>query len=550
MSARLSSAQIAALGLGNKASGDVGEQNATTVRSWITSLTGEAGKVTPGTTNYASTFATAPFAGKVPPLLTATAALQTADALRPVVGTAKRYGTQVAGLLANVTNYPVYNLIAYPNIRFGYAEPGEPFVAKRNWWAFTVKYGNSTKTVAKHYVLSLYEVPSQMPIEASTFAQIGRHLDGTAWNSSSITIDGSVYADRLAVNGAFGASRLAGRQGIEVTGTVNLDGVTVGSNFDAMGVREGLQVNQRSDVLPVALSPNSGRLAFMPIQPGTQFLTRLPTGTTPTEWQNYTAGAQKCQVTVEATAMVSLQDQTPTALRVKFKNSAGALVTVTLTRGSTWPTQLQTGGAVIPFQTELTSSNRSCLTFYPALLNAWIVSKGGVSVATNNSVFLGVDSTVNPATVRTPQIPPIAADMCVIIRKGLDLRSYTAGLSVVAPSRVYVGDDLNAMPATALPTGSGLPAGTEFFPPMSIFASQLRIGTTAANRLIEHHGQLGTLAAGGSTAWQPLDMKSGGDESVHSENISADLKPLRSPAELPPIHQMNWLVVVEEIPQD
>ena len=31
--------------------------------------------------------------------------------------------------------------------------------------------------------------------------------------------------------------------------------------------------------------------------------------------------------------------------------------------------------------------------------------------------------------------------------------------------------------------------------------------------------------------------------------IAADLKPLKSPAELPPIHQMNWLVVVEEIPR-
>ena len=29
--------------------------------------------------------------------------------------------------------------------------------------------------------------------------------------------------------------------------------------------------------------------------------------------------------------------------------------------------------------------------------------------------------------------------------------------------------------------------------------------------------------------------------------ISADLKPIRSPAELPPIFLMNWLVVIEEI---
>ncbi|WP_156345570.1 hypothetical protein [Verrucomicrobium spinosum] len=45
-------------------------------------------------------------------------------------------------------------------------------------------------------------------------------------------------------------------------------------------------------------------------------------------------------------------------------------------------------------------------------------------------------------------------------------------------------------------------------------------------------------------------MKSGTEEAVHSEGILADLSPLRSPAELPPVYQMNWLVVVEEIPQN
>jgi len=45
-------------------------------------------------------------------------------------------------------------------------------------------------------------------------------------------------------------------------------------------------------------------------------------------------------------------------------------------------------------------------------------------------------------------------------------------------------------------------------------------------------------------------MKSGSDDAVHSDSISVDLKPLRSPAELPPVHPMNWLVVIEDIPQD
>ncbi|MFC5454211.1 hypothetical protein [Prosthecobacter fluviatilis] len=549
-SQRLSPDILQSLSLGGKLSGDVGDSSSTTVQSWITSLTGEPGRVTPGTTAYSDVFAQPAFAGKVPPLLDLSAALQTADALRPVVTPLKHYPTQVSGLLADVTAYPVYNLIAYPNIRFGYAAPGEPFVAKRNWWAFTVNYGSSAGTVARHYVLSLYEIPSQMPIEASTFAAIGTHQDGTAWNVDTVSIQGSVYAARMSVAGAYGAARLAGRSGIEMTADLDLGGVTVGSNFDALGERERLQAEQGTDVLPVALSANSGRLAFLPLPTGSGYLRRSPPDATLNAFDDYTAGAQRCRITVEATEMVSYEDQTPTSIRVSFPNSSGGTSTVVLERGNNWPTVFEPGGAGIPFQTELTNSNRSCLTFYPSLLDAWLQSQGAGGVATNNSLYFGVDPSLDPLNVRVVSDPPALEDMCVIIRQGKNLTNYTAGLSIVAPLRIYVGDDLNSTPAAAPPAGSGLAAGTEFYPPLSIYAAELRVGTTGFNRPIEHHGQLGSLAAGTANVWQPLDMKSGSDDAVHTDSITAELKPLRSPAELPPVHPMNWLVVIEEIPQD
>jgi hypothetical protein len=116
--------------------------------------------------------------------------------------------------------------------------------------------------------------------------------------------------------------------------------------------------------------------------------------------------------------------------------------------------------------------------------------------------------------------------------------------------RVYVGDDLNNVPISSIPTGSGLPANAEVYPSVSIFAAELRVGTTAFNRPIEHHGQLSSVSTIGTTAWKPLDIKSGSDDSVHTDAITAELQPLRSPLELPPIHQMNWLIVIEEIPQN
>ncbi|HCN75560.1 MAG TPA: hypothetical protein DIT13_00015 [Verrucomicrobiales bacterium] len=546
---RLTEDMVKDLRLETARQADVGDGSGAEVRSWITSLTGTAGRVTPGTTAYADVFSQSAFTGRVPPLLEMSQSLQEADALRPVVTPAKRYAAQSAGLLADVTAHPVYNLIPYPNIRFGYAQPGQPFVAKRNWWAFSVNYGGARQPVVRHYVLSLYEVPSQMPIEAATFAAIGQHEDGAFWSMERVRIEGSVYADAMAVESAHGASRLAGRSGIEMSGPLDLGGVEVDSNFDALGVREQLQAERQSDALPVALSANSGRLAFLPLQPGNSFLLR-PSAGAPSAWDDYLAGAGRCRVTVEALEMISLADQTPVKLRVRFQNTAGGVSEAVLQRGVNWPTIFDEGGEAMPFQTELTDNGRSCLTFKPALFDAWLLAGNGAGIATNNSLWFGVDTDAAPESIKPPDDPPAPDDMCVIIRQGKDLTAWTSGISVVTPHRVYIGDDLNAVPAAQPPAGSGLADTDEFFPPLSIFSAELRIGTTVVNRLVEHHGQLGTLSKTGPSAWKPLDIKLGSDDAVHSDHISADLKPLRSPAELPPVHQMNWLVVIEEITQD
>lgn len=548
---QMSPAMLEALDLAGHRNGNVGNHTGEELESWITSLSGEPGRVTPGTSEYSAIFELPAFAGKVPPLLDMSAALQSADAVRPLITPLKRYAVQVPGLLADVSAHPTFNLIPYPNIRFGYAAPGEPFVAKRNWWAFTVNYGNRSSSVARHYVLSLYEIPSQLPIEAATFASIGQHEDGTSWNADTVSIQGSVYADQMRVGAAYGADRLAGRSGIELMDQMDIGGISVGSDFDAMGERERLQAAQGTDALPVALSANSGRLSFLPLPTGAAYLQRAPTGAALNNWETYIAGGARCAITVEATQVVSLEDQTPTAIRVRFQNPAGAITEITLQREATWPTIFEPGGTAIPFQTELTNNSRSCLTFYPTLLNAWLQANGGASVATNNSVHFGVDASLNPLTVRVPTDPPAEEDMCVIIRRGKNLADYIAGLSIVGPLRMYVGDDLNAVPAASVPAGSGLEAGTEFYPPLSIYSAELRVGTTGYLRPIDHRGQIGSLSTGGTgTPWQPLDLKSGSDDLVHADSISAELAPLRSPAELPPIHPMNWLVVIEEIPQD
>ncbi len=552
VSERLSPALIESLQLGTSRSADVGGSTDTQIGSWITSLSGAANQVTPGSTSYSSIFSRSTFSGRVPPTLKMSQTLQDADAIRPIVSTQKQYATQDPSLLASISAYPVYNLIPYPKIRFGYTTPGQPFVAKRNWWAFTVNYGNSTRSIAKNYILSLYEIPSQMAIETSTLATIGRYNDGTAWISNQISIDGTIYAKQMNVEGTFGANRLAGGNSINITDSLTLGGLNISNTFDSLGVREQLQADTRSDSLPVALSANSGRLAFLPIQAGTPFLQRPPSTPTPSEWQNYAIGAQKCAVTVEALSMVSYENQTPTRIRVRFLSSTGSTVEVSLTRGGNWPTIFETGGDLMPFQTEFTSSNRPCLTFRASLFQAWLQLNGGASTTVNNSIYFTPGTTGANSTVRVLSSPPAAEDMSVILRSGKDLTNFPSGMSIVSPLRVYVGDDINAVPMTA-PAGSGLPSGAVFYPPMSIFAAEVRIGTTSFVRPVEVIGQLGNLgtsATSGTSNWNPLDLKSGTDESVHADLISAQLSPVRSPAELPPVNQMNWLIVIEEILQD
>ena len=543
-----------AVGISPSRSANSADAGVAIVETWITSLSGIVGSVTPGTTDFSDIFNDPRFKGKTPPLLACTGPLQEADALRPVVSRSKTYSAQSPSLLADAVRYPLYNYIPYPNIRFGYAQPGSPIVAKRNWWAFSVTFGTrptgskpGIKLLTKHYILSLYEIPSQLPIEASTFAEIGTHQNGLTWNPEMISITGGVYADQVSLADTHGASRVSGKRSVQLAAPVSLTGTTVGNDFDKAGVREAIQVQTNSDILPVTLSANTGRLNFQPIQRGMEFLKRTSDAPSSNAWETYSNGAERCTVTVTATSMVSQVDQTPTTIRVSFRTASGSLKEVILQRGSTWPTLLQPGGAILPFQTELTDSNHSCLTFYPTLLDAWLQSVGGASLATNNAIHFRTDPSADTLTILPLTDPPLPDHMAVIIRKGQDLTPYSTGLSVVTPHRIYVGDDLNVTPAAAAPGGAALAAGSVYYPPLSIFAAEIRIGTTSAIRPFDLHGQISTLTQGGTGTWRPMDLKSGSDDATHTDTIAADLRPLTSPAELPPVHQMNWLIVIEEM---
>ena len=111
--------------------------------------------------------------------------------------------------------------------------------------------------------------------------------------------------------------------------------------------------------------------------------------------------------------------------------------------------------------------------------------------------------------------------------------------------RLYIGNYFNVVP-TAPPAGSNMPA--PFYPPASLFAPERRYGTEIDPWKVQLEGQIGSLADDNDdgSPVHLLDLKVGSGTAVDPGRVNANLKPIRHPAELPPVNMMNWLVVIEE----
>lgn len=487
------------------------------------------------------------------------------DKQYPIISTTKTHVdwyTKGLGLSPNA--YPLYNLIQYPDVKFAYKRPGEYFVAKRNWWVFSLEFGshNQARTgippVRKDYVLSIYEIPSQSPLTASALLKVGKFADGSSWQN--ISLDGAVVADQLQTEGSLVVSNggLSARRSLSMSGQATVDGTVVESNFDALGAREARAVNSAggntvsdSDYYEASLGGNVGKVAFLPINVGSNALLNLSDGNrseriSPTGWNEYTMAGNQAQMSLEIRAVNSASEQMPRQIRLRYRNTSNSIVTVTYTRGSNWPTETQSGGSTFPFQSDELDTTRNALIIHldrlPAFING-LSGSGGMSK--NNSLY--IFPRTGSSTVKIPSIPSIESDMAVSLRGGRDLSAYTDGFSIVSRYRVYIADTLNNVPVTP-PANSGLPAGHVYYPPLSIFAPEKRFGESLTfSQPISLKGQLHSLKTGSGDTVNPLDLMSGNDEVLTPGKITAELSALKSPAELAPIHLMNWLVTVEEI---
>lgn len=475
------------------------------------------------------------------------------DKLYPIISSSKYYGTYATGRVGvSVTDYPQFNLIPYPKIDFGYGTQGANFVAKRNWWAFAVNlynHDNSGETSqidqSRDYVLSIYEIPSQLSISSNAFTSLGKHESGDAWQN--ISVEGSIYASKAQVEGSTALSKLSSRRGMSLSTSSKIGDQSFTSNPFTPGLRETYEITT-GEFYPVSLSSETGRAAFVPINRQTEFYDRFADGVygtstsviSPTNWNDYSVGALQCAMKLDVRKVISATDQTPKELRFYYKQGGVETYKDLDVNPAEWATEVPP----VPFDVTVLSGNRPCVVIKPELFAAYLASPGiaGDSLAVNNSIAVNADYRTGGVGVGKPSFPCLDSDVGLILTDCTDLTSFTKGFSVVTNFRLYIADDFNIV-STTPPSGI---TGT-FFPPASLYAPERRFGSADEPWKVEQAGTVGSLASDDSAnPIRPFDLKTGGGSSMSASKISVNLKPITHPGALPPITMMNWLILLEE----
>jgi hypothetical protein len=548
-----------------------------------------------------------------PPLTVASSSTSSLDRIYPIITAEKEYGTLAqGGVDLSVETYKKFNRIKYPQINFGYARPGQPFVAKRNWWAFTLDTGAqdfvaSSARPGRDFVLSIYEIPSQLAISASSFMALGQYQSGEEWGDK-VNISGGVFAGKALVQGQVELPALASRRGMSLSRDAKIDGQSFTGNPFQPGIREAFRVNE-GDFFPVSLASESGRVAFIPINRGAEFFDRFAHTTesqtvSPTTWNNYSVGALQCAMRVDITKVKSTTNKEPTELRFSYIGTGTAgrqtyvepLVTgisaalppgyvkvadenqtynfgtqvVDVAYGMNGKYYFQTdvtgvvafnkarfGDPIVgtfkagyfrtsaPYKVKLLPSGKTCIAIYPQRIPAFLARINANTTAVNHSLVVNVDYT-NVGLVK-PSIPCTDLDYGVILEECADLTPFPNGFSLVTNLRTYIGDDFNVVPYSTAPPLGYVPPDGKYLPPASLFTPEKRYGVLRDPFGVKVDGQVGSLASEtNATPVNPLESKTLTGTSLAADRITVNLRPITHPAELPPITMMNWLVVLEE----
>lgn len=531
----------------------------------------------------------------------------------PIITNRKLYGSLADGDVGlDVVEYPEFNLLEYPQINFGYAEPGEDFVAKRNWWAFSMDLARSDDMVTgaarfqREFVVSIYEIPSQLAISASSYMSLGQFGNGEDWNSN-VTISGGVFAGKAVVEGNTSLSALATRSSLTLSSGASIGGQSFTESPFTPGVREEYQITE-GGFFPVSLASEGGRVAFVPINRGHSYFDRFAHGSesntlSTTTWNNYSIGALQCAMRLDIIDCVSSTDATPTALRFSYyKNGIRESIDLNLDTGAyaglsagymyacnenetydfgatvvdvaygingSYAFQSGVSGEVTfensrfgdpafgylksgyykpsyPWEVRTLVSGKECIVIFPQRFEAFLDLIDADDTSINNSLVVNVDYTTATGSINLeqPAIPSTDLDYGLVVEECADLTSFNNGFSLVTNLRTYIGDDFNITPMS--PPSGYSPAG-DYYPPVSLFAPEKRYGVDLDPYQIDVTGQIGSLEEEDGNMIRPLDSKGASGNDFTGDKMRVNLNAIPHPAELPPITMMNWLITIEEV---
>ena len=463
-------------------------------------------------------------------------AVEKMDRDRPIISMAKTYpeGSQ-------------FRVVPYPDVHFGYVAQSDNFVAKRNWWAFSLGSGEASKastgvtTVRKNFILSIYEVPSQLAVGSAGSTILGKHGDGSDWGD--IRISGGVFASRALTQGNVRLDRLAARRGISLADESSVGGVALDALTGDLLSREQYE-SENATFYPISSSSDSGLVAFLPIARGRDAFDDLENVSdknsgSPTGWNHYSRPAIQTVMKLRVEDVLSPQDQTPTSISFTFL-AGGIERKIIYARGNNWPTSRSPKGRLFPFHLESDGIQRQALAVHVGRLPAFLRSIGADPTSVNNSLMVNANYRDN-IRIRKPNIPSLSTDVALVLRDTRDFTSFSTGFSLVTPFRTYLVNDVNIVPR-------GIDAqGQEVFPPISLFTPEKRFGIRDQPMNITLKGQVNHVGKDSDQNARPLDLRSGANDEVLAGKIKAELYSITEPEQLPPISQMNWLVVIEQL---
>jgi hypothetical protein len=506
-----------------------------------------------------------------------------------------------------------WGIVPFPNIRFGLMRPGDNMVARRVWWRIPVLYQTTLQTIEAQtagtnvrrypgmlatYILSVYEIPSQLPITGNANIQLGLNPDGSGWGNTSsagnqVNITGSIYGDAVQLSGGTYGGGISSRNQVNVLTSSSVAGENFTDNtYNNLGVREQKDLTRAIGAAPVSVAGDNGKVMLVPVASGNAFYLPSPNAT-PTAWDLYSLPYYHCRIRITISGTNSLLNYQTAAVQ----GNAGAITvqirylpdtaqlpdavfgvpdtapgwnTVTYTQvsnatilpsnnsaSSGYLTNQADGVTIANFllYTSTATGVQDCNVLEIDLLQMYATL--GLNPAQCYSIYIGCNPSQAP-NAGDPNFPNIVikdADDLTGSAALLGLSTpgpFTNGLSIVTTQRIYlVGGGI----LQGLLTASGFntvpwpnpPDPSNPYPATSIYAPDVRYGMSNVTPTIAVKGQISVsqATAGSTTAVNPLSFSTGANTTISGAGNSYSLNAISNQRSVPPITRLNLLFTVE-----